>query len=159
MNPSPDDHPAGPPAPPPVPEAAPPPLPLVAAPAAQTIVTNDDRTLAMLCHLLGMFTGFLGPLVLWLIKKDDSRFIEHHAREALNFQITIMVAMFGLGLVTFVLMAVLIGFLLIPVLVALPIFALVVEILAAVAASDGQWHRYPLCMRLVQAPAGPAVQP
>lgn len=103
----------------------------------------------MLCHLLGILTGFIGPLVLWLVKKDQSPFIDHHGREALNFQITLFLVMIALASVTFVLMLVVVGFLLIPVLFAIPIIGLVLEILAAVAAQRGEWHRYPFCLRLV----------
>ena len=121
-------------------------MPMAVAPDG---VTSEDRTLGMLCHLLGIFTGFLGPLILWLVKKDSSRFVDHHGREALNFQITLLLLMISLGGLTFALIIVLIGVLLIPVLLAVPVLALVAEILAAVAASDGKWHRYPCCLRLV----------
>lgn len=103
----------------------------------------------MLCHLLGIFTGFIGPLILWLVKKDNSAFVGHHGREALNFQITLMLVMLGLGSVTVVLMFVVVGILLVPVLFIVPILALVAEIIAAVAAQKGEWHRYPCCIRLV----------
>ena len=105
--------------------------------------------MAMLCHLLAIFTGFIAPLVIWLVKKDQSPFIDHHGRESLNFQITLLLVMLALGGLTMVLMFVLIGFLLIPVLVVVPIIALVFEILAAVAAQRGDWHRYPFNIRLV----------
>ena len=42
-------------------------------------MTQDERTMAMLAHLLGIVTGFLGPLVIWLIKKDQSKFVAYHA--------------------------------------------------------------------------------
>jgi len=113
------------------------------------IVTEEDKTMAMLCHLLAIFTGFLGPLVLWLVKKDQSAYIDHHGRESLNFQITLFIVMFALGSATFILMFVFIGILLIPVLMAVGILALVAEIIAAIAAQNGQWHRYPCCLRLV----------
>jgi uncharacterized Tic20 family protein len=122
---------------------APPPIP-----ASQTI-SDEDKSLAMLCHLLGIFTGFIGPLILWLVKKDSSAFVGHHGREALNFQITLMLVMLGLGSVTVVLMFVVVGILLVPVLFIVPILALVAEIIAAVAAQKGEWHRYPCCIRLV----------
>ena len=112
-------------------------------------ISEEDKSLAMLCHLLGIFTGFIGPLILWLVKKDSSAFVGHHGREALNFQITLMLVMLGLGSVTVVLMFVVVGILLVPVLFIVPILALVAEIIAAVAAQKGEWHRYPCCIRLV----------
>lgn len=135
------------PAPPalPSPAAVPPPLPCGTAPG----VTEEDKTLALFCHLSGIFTGFLGPLVIWLVTKDRSAFLDHHGREALNFQITLLLVMMCLGSATFVLMFMLVGILLVPVLIVVPILALVAAILAAVAARSGGWYRYPLCIRLV----------
>ncbi|MFU8894502.1 MAG: DUF4870 domain-containing protein [Luteolibacter sp.] len=109
--------------------------------------TDEEKTLAMLCHLLAIFTGFLGPLILWLVKKDESRYVDHHAREALNFQITFFIVFMGMLIATFVLMFVMIGILLIPVIIVLSILVLVAEILAAVAAQNGTWHRYPCSIR------------
>lgn len=124
---------------------APPPLPY----GGQLLVSEDDRTLGMLCHLLGIFTGFLGPLVIWLIKKDSSAYLAHHGRESLNLQITLLLVLMALGATAFILMFVLVGFLLIPVIIVLQILAIVAQILAAVAAQKGEWHRYPFCMRLL----------
>src|SRR5690348_1357609 len=53
---------------------------------------KDAKTMALLCHLLPIFTGFLGPLIIWLVKKDSSPFVDDQGKEALNFQIT---AFFG----------------------------------------------------------------
>lgn len=125
---------------------APPPIP---APQAAPVVSPDDKTLAMLCHLLAIFTGFLGPLIVWLVKKDSSAFVGHHGREALNFQLTLLLVMLCLGSATFALMLILVGFVLIPVLMVVPILALVAEIMAAVAAQNGEWFRYPCCIRMV----------
>ncbi len=129
---------------PPALPASPPVLPV-------PVVSQDDRMLGMLCHLLSIFTGFLGPLIVWLVKRDTSRFVAHHGAEALNFQITVMLAMLALGVATLVLMFVLIGVFLVPVIWGVGIFALVVEIIATVAASRGEWYRYPACLRLVPA--------
>ncbi len=112
-------------------------------------ITPEDRTLGMLCHLLAIFTGFLGPLVLWLVKKDSSPYVAYHGREALNFQLTVMIAFFSLAAVMMVLMFVVIGFFLIPLLMVLQIMVIVVEIMAAVAANNGEYYRYPFCLRLV----------
>lgn len=124
-----------------------------AAPPAQppgvppVVISDDDRMLAMLCHLLAIFTGFVGPLILWIVKKDSSPFVAHHGRESLNFQITLLLVMTCLGAATFILMFVLIGIVLVPVLIVVPILALVAEIIAAVAAQKGEWFRYPCCIR------------
>src|SRR4051794_22840279 len=57
--------------------------------------TKDAVTMGMLCHLLGIFTGFLGPLIIWLLKKDEHPFIDDQGKEALNFQIVAMLATFA----------------------------------------------------------------
>jgi uncharacterized Tic20 family protein len=104
---------------------------------------NDDKNIAMLAHLLGIFTGFVGALVIWLVKKDSSRFVDDQAKEALNFQITVAIALCG----AWVLAILLIGFLLVPLIVAANF---IFSILAAIAASKGQAYRYPFALRLVK---------
>ena len=123
--------------------------PRMPPPMGGPVVTPEDKSLAMLCHLLGIFTGFIGPLIVWLVKKDQSAFIAHHGRESLNFQLTVMLIMFCLTSATFILMFVVVGIVLVPVLFVVPILALVAEIMAAVAAQNGEWYRYPWCIRMV----------
>ena len=117
------------------------------APLAQyaLAVSNptDDRTMALVAHLGQIFGGFIVPLIVYLVKKDQSAFVKHHAEEALNFAITTAIAM----LVCVMLMFVLVGFLLLPILI---IGHLVFVILAAVAANRGEWYRYPINLRLVK---------
>jgi uncharacterized Tic20 family protein len=107
-----------------------------------TSPTKDERNLAMLAHLLGIFTSFIGPLVIWLAKKDESAFIADQAREALNFQITIAIALFA----SIMLKVILIGILLVPIVL---ILNFIFSIVAAVSASKGKAYRYPLALRLV----------
>lgn len=103
---------------------------------------KDERNLAMLAHLLGIFSGFVGALVLWLVKREESGFAADQAREALNFQITIAIAMMA----SFLLKFVLIGFVLFPlVFIASFVFCL----LGAVSAAKGKAYRYPLTLRLI----------
>jgi len=117
---------------------APPPAPTGAAPA-------DQRTMALVAHILGIFTWFIGPLIIWMINKDDSSksFVTDQAKEALNFQITITIAM----LISFVLMIVIIGGLLAPL---VGILNLVFCIIAAVKANNGEAYRYPFTLRLIK---------
>jgi uncharacterized Tic20 family protein len=105
--------------------------------------SKDDCNIAMIAHLLGIFVGFLGALIIWIIKKDESPYIGEQAKEALNFQITIMIAGFVSGLLCMVL----IGFLLLP---AVFVLNLVFCIISAMAASKGEHYRYPFALRLVQ---------
>lgn len=106
------------------------------------VPSQDDRNMAMLAHLLGIFTSFAGALVVWLIKKDQSKYVEQEAREALNFQLTLLIA----HIIATVLMVVLIGFLLHPLIWGVNI---IFSILGAIAASKGESYRYPFAIRLV----------
>jgi uncharacterized Tic20 family protein len=111
--------------------------------AAQPGTGKDVTNMAMLCHLLAIFTGFLGPLIIWLIKKDDAPFIDRHGKEALNFQLTVLIAMIVSGLLTFIC----IGFIM---LMAVWIADLILCIIAALKASRGEEYRYPLTIRFLK---------
>lgn len=107
-----------------------------------TSPTRDECNLAMLAHLLGIFTGFVGALVLWLVKKEEAGFVADEAKEALNFQITVAIAL-AAGIM---LKVILIGILLVPlVFLANFIFCL----LAALSAAKGKPYRYPFTLRLL----------
>ena len=104
--------------------------------------SKDECNIAMLAHLLGIFTSVFGALVIWLLKRDDSAFIGQEAAEALNFQITMALA----WVVAAALSVILIGFLIYPVL----LFGnLVLCVLGALSASKGKGYRYPFALRLV----------
>jgi len=109
----------------------------------QADVSQDAKNMGMLCHLLGFLTSFLGPLILWLIKKDTMPFVDYHGKEALNFQITIVIAsaVAGLSVMCFI------GVILLP---AVPLADLILSIIACVAASKGEYYKYPLCLRLIK---------
>ena len=109
----------------------------------QPEASKDDRNMAMLCHLLAIFTGFVGPLIIWLIKKEDSPFVDDQGKEALNFQITVLIAILVSGLSFFIC----IGFVLMP---AVGIADLVFCILAAVKTSKGEAYRYPVNIRFIK---------
>ena len=115
----------------------------VPPPPATTNAPADQRTMALAAHLLGIFTWFIGPLIIWLINKDDASksFVTDQAKEALNFQITITIAM----LICIVLTIVIIGGILAPI---VGILNLVFCIIAAVKANNGEAYRYPFALRL-----------
>ncbi|KQY51968.1 DUF4870 domain-containing protein [Lysobacter sp. Root494] len=106
--------------------------------------SSDDKTLAMVTHLSGIFLGFLMPLIVWLVSKDkeEKAYLTEQSKEALNFQITVAIAF----VVSWVLMFVLIGFLLMP---AVALANLILCILAAVKTSDNETYRYPFTLRLI----------
>jgi uncharacterized protein len=114
----------------------------------------DARQWAMFAHLsalLALVTGlnWLGPLIIYLVKKNDNPFTAEHAREALNFNISVFIYMAVTVVAIFVLFIVLIGILLIPVAIGIGIAWLVFVIIASVRANSGQPYRYPLTIRMV----------
>ncbi len=104
--------------------------------------TPDDRTMGMLCHLLGILLGFLGPLIIWLMKKDTSPFVNDQGKEALNFQITLLIG-YVIGGAT---MFVCVGFILTPL---VWLAGVVFGIMGAMAANKGEVYRYPFTLRLI----------
>lgn len=112
-------------------------------------VNKDDRTWAMLCHLSALagfivpFGSIIGPLIVWLIKKDEMPIVDVHGKKALNFQITMAIAY----LVCFVLIFAVIGLILLP-LVA--IFGFVMVVLASIKANEGKEFNYPFSLNLIK---------
>jgi uncharacterized Tic20 family protein len=100
------------------------------------VVTEDDRLMGLLIHL-GLILAAVMSLIIWLVKKDQSPFINHHGKQALSFFLAMLIA----SAIAAVLMFACVGFLLLPVLIVLNI---VFPIIAAVAAYRGEWYRYPL---------------
>jgi len=115
----------------------------------ETMPTADEKQMGMFCHLAAFaglvipFGSIVGPLVIWLMKKDTSAYIDYHGKEAVNFQITMAIAFF----VSFILMFVIIGFFLVA---GLMIFELVVIIIAAIRASEGVEYQYPFNFRFIK---------
>lgn len=103
----------------------------------------DECNLAMLAHLLGIFSGFVGPLVIWLLHRNRNSFVGDQVTEALNFQITMALGLF-LGAMLFF---ILVGLFLIPLLL---VVNFIVCILGAIAASKGTRYRYPFALRLLR---------
>ena len=116
-----------------------------APPSPGGVASQEDRTLALLTHLSGIVLSFIVPLVLWLINKDkpEKEFLNDQAKEALNFQITVVIA----WVIAIVLSAIAIGFLLYPV---IWIGNLILCILAGVKANEGVAYRYPFALRLIK---------
>ena len=112
-------------------------------------VNKDERTWGMLCHLLALsgfiipFGSIIGPLIIWLIKKDEMNFVDDQGKESINFQLTMLIAF----IISAILMLVVIGFLL---MVILAIFDVVVIIIASIKANDGIRYRYPYTIRFLK---------
>ena len=107
------------------------------------MLSQEDKTMALLSHVLAIVAGFIAPLVIWLIKKDQSLYVSEHAKESLNFQISMMIYFFGAFILTFVL----IGAILLPI---LGILNFVFIIIATIKAANGEAYRYPLTIRFVK---------
>nr|MDT0252516.1 DUF4870 domain-containing protein [Endozoicomonas sp.] len=120
-------------------------------PMNMPVINRDDKNMAVMAHLLPLF-GFMVPgvnivipLVIWFLKRNKSLYIEHHARESLNFQITISL----LVVLWIVLKLMLVGLLLLPLVPVIVIVVLVFMVRAAMKAGRGEFYRYPLSLRLV----------
>ena len=125
-------------------------------PETEVVPVGEERTWALLGHLSAL-SGFivtgigcvLGPLIVWLVKRDTLPFAGDQAKEALNFNITVLIA--GAALVLFSIITVGIGLLLaVPLGFALFFYWLIFTIIAAVNANNGIRYRYPLTLRLIQ---------
>ena len=127
---------------PPSPEETPP-------PSTTQEQDKDARLWGMLCHMSALvgvvlpFGNLLGPLICWLVKKNEYPFVNDQGKESLNFQITVMIAI----LVCIPLMFICIGILLA---IAIGIASVVFVIIAAIKANDGQAYRYPWTLRLIK---------
>jgi uncharacterized protein len=113
------------------------------------VPTQDERTWGMLAHLTA-FSGFLiplgniiAPLVVWLVKRDQSQFIADQGKESLNFNISVLLAGCVCGALVFVLIGILLG-------VALFFYWLAMTIVAGIKASEGVRYRYPFTLRLIK---------
>ncbi len=129
-------------------------------PVQGTRGSMNPNTWAMACHLCGLI-GYLGnplgsivgPLVVWIIKKDALPQVDLHGKEALNFNISVTLYALVLGAVASCLGAVTLGvaaIITVPLIVALIVFHLFCVISAAIKANQGEMYKYPCCIRLLK---------
>ncbi len=121
--------------------------------AEQSEISQDARNMAMFCHLAGLawllwwivplIGGVIGPLIVWQLKRKEDAFIDEQGKEALNFQISMLLYCIVAGVLCFAC----IGFVLLPIVaVADTLFA----VIASIKAGNGQHYRYPLTIRFVR---------
>lgn len=118
---------------------------------SSAVPSKEERTMAMLCHLLAL-AGFLfkvpggsiiGPLILWAIKKDSMPFVNDQGKEAINFNITISIIALLCWLTFWLILPMLL-------LIGVAIAAVVFIIIAAIQSNEGKAYRYPFILRLVK---------
>ncbi|WP_145057885.1 DUF4870 domain-containing protein [Lignipirellula cremea] len=113
-------------------------------------LSPDDRQTAMLAHMLGALMGFLGPLIIWLVKKDSSSFVNDQSKEALNFQLTLAIAYVASGVIWFIFSLVTCGFgAMVPFPVVVTVVQIVFGIIGGMKANEGYWYRYPMTIRMI----------
>jgi uncharacterized Tic20 family protein len=105
--------------------------------------SGSDKLLAILCHVsLFLGVGFILPLIVYLVKRDESPFIAAHAKEVLNFHISLLIY----SICNIPLLFLLIGF---PIYIVLALMAFICAIVAAIRASEGGFYFYPLTIRFI----------
>jgi uncharacterized Tic20 family protein len=124
-------------------EPAPPPAPAAGGGG------KDDRQMAMLCHLAALagcvipFGNIIGPLIVWLMKKDQSPLVDQAGKKSLNFQITATIAMLILVPFCFILIG-------IPLMMILGLAVLIFTIIAAVKTNAGEDYKYPFSIKFLK---------
>ncbi|MEO0415923.1 MAG: DUF4870 domain-containing protein [Verrucomicrobiota bacterium] len=144
-------------APPPVPsgseasvsedqQQAPPPVPPNGQPPAvyqqQPLSESDERNFGMLLHVLTIVGGFVAPLIFWLVYRERSSFLDRHGKEALNFQLTMLIGYVASA----VLMMVCVGYF---TYLVVFVVAIIFAIIAGIEASKGNEYRYPMTIRFI----------
>ena len=133
-----------------------PPL-LVPHPVPSPNPESQARTWNMLCHLSAL-TGFvgvplgnvLGPLLVWQIKKNEIPSVDIHGKAALNFQITVLLALLVTSAVMLVGIFLCFGWLLLPVVILIGLAGLIFPIIAGIKANNGEDYKYPYCIEFVK---------
>lgn len=111
-------------------------------------INNEERSMSMLCHLSALamfifpFGNILGPLIVWLVKKDQYPEVDRQGKDALNFQLSVMLY----AVIAGVLVLILVGFLL---LIALGILNFVIIIMAAIKSNNAERFEYPFVIRFI----------
>lgn len=122
-------------------------------------VPAAERQWALFAHLSALVAiwlggmAFLGPLIVWLIKKDEMRFVDDQGKEALNFQLNVLLLTVALGVIAGPLVLLTLGLgllLLIPLVLLFGAAAIVMPIIAAIKVNAGETYRYPFIIRLIK---------
>lgn len=112
------------------------------SPNNNTNNNSNDKNMAILCHVLGIITGFLAPLIFYFVF-EKSEYVKSHAKEALNFQLTLLIGQ----VISWILMIVLIGFL---TSFGLFVCSVIFSIQAAMAVNNNQPYKYPFSIKFIK---------
>jgi uncharacterized Tic20 family protein len=110
---------------------------------------KDERTWGMFCHLAALsgfiipFGNIIGPLIIYSMKKDEYAFVADQGKESLNFQISVLIYLIISGILVLAVVGIFM-------LAAVGLFSLIFTVVAAVRALDGEYYRYPLCIRFIR---------
>ena len=108
----------------------------------------------MWCHLSVLgglvvpFGNIIGPLLIWQIKKAEVPSVEAHGKAALNFQITVLIAVIAGLILAFALSFLCVGWLLFPVVMLIGLAGFIFPIIAGIKANDGKEYQYPWSLKL-----------
>lgn len=105
-----------------------------------TAPSSEEKTMAVLSHILCLVVWLFAPLIIYLLKKDESPYVAMHAKEALNFQIT-------LAIISIICIITIVGLFFLWI---VGIYATVLIIVATIKASENKMYRYPFTLRLIK---------
>ncbi|PAV30497.1 hypothetical protein CIL05_05175 [Virgibacillus profundi] len=105
--------------------------------------TEDERLFSMLIYILSLPFPVLGPLVIWLLKREESEFVDYHGKEYFNFIVSYIIY----GIISSILIILLVGILM---LIVLSIMTVVFTIIAAVKSYQGERYRFPLVIHFIK---------
>ncbi len=128
--------------------------PPIPPPPPSGLPERDIRTWSMLCHLAALagllvpsFGAVVGPLVVWLLKRNDHPTIDANGKESLNFQLSILIYSWALGVVGIATAFILIGFAFLFLAFVVGLLGLIFAVIAAIKVSNGESYRYPFTIR------------
>lgn len=119
-------------------------------PAAEKPVSNEESlsvdvtNLVTMTHLLGLI-GFVGPLIIWLLKRDEHKFVNEQVKEILNYQMSLMIYFLAVFLISRLWMS--FGVWVIPILM---VAHMIFVIIASVKSGEGKAYRYPIAIRFLK---------
>jgi len=125
------------------------------APPVQDPTETQIRQWNMWCHMSALaglivpFGNVIGPLLVWQIKKAEFPSVEFHGKAALNFQLTVLIAVVAGLILAFLLSFFCVGWLLFPVVILVGLAAFIFPVIAGIKANDGKEYKYPYSLSLI----------